>query len=70
MECLQTISVVHRALGDNGALPPDVLHDLEHLLPHGGVGSENLHVVRCQLHAALRDIVCDLTLITVIIKIG
>ena len=69
MECLQTISVVHRALGDDGPLPPDVLHDLEHLLPHGGAGGDNLHVVRREFYSALRHIVCDLTIITVI-KIG
>ena len=57
MECLQTISVVHRALGDNGALPPDVLHDLEHLLPHGGAGGENLDVVRRQLYSALKTVI-------------
>ena len=52
-----TISVVHRALGDNGALPPDVLHDLEHLLPHGGAGGENLDVVRRQLYSALKTVI-------------
>ena len=57
MECLQTISIVHRALGDNGALPPDVLHDLEHLLPHGGAGGENLDVVRRQLYSALKTVI-------------
>ena len=69
MECLQTISVVHRALGDDGPLPPDVLHDLEHLLPHGGACGDNLDVVGREFNSALRHIVCDLTIITVI-KIG
>ena len=54
MECLQTISVVHRALGDD---EPDLLHDLEHLLPHGGAGGENLDVVRRQLYSALKTVI-------------
>ena len=41
----------------NGALPPDVLHDLEHLLPHGGAGGENLVVVRRQLYSALKTVI-------------
>ena len=57
MESLQTISLIHRALGDDGPLPPDVLHDLEHLLPHGGAGGENLDVVRRQLYSALKTVI-------------